>query len=140
VKKTVSAGGVVVGPDGRVLVVSQKGDSWSLPKGHVDPGETPLEAACREIGEESGIQDLILLEELGRYERPKIGKGGKGEDPSEIKVIVMFLFKTGDTDLCPADADNPEARWVERDDVASLLTHAKDKEFFNGVLGRLPEA
>lgn len=136
-KRALSAGGVVLGPDGRVLVVSQKGDSWSLPKGHVDAGETPLEAARREIAEESGITDLTLIGELGRYERPKIGRGGKGEDPSEIKEIVLFLFRTRQTELGPTDKDNPEARWVDRVEVAALLTHPKDKEFFRGILTRL---
>jgi 8-oxo-dGTP pyrophosphatase MutT (NUDIX family) len=139
-KRTVSAGGVVLGPGGRVLVVSQKGDSWSLPKGHLDPGETPLEAARREIAEEAGITDLTFLRELGSYERPRIAKGGKGDDPSEIKQIILYLFSTHQTELCPIDKDHPEARWVEKSEVAALLTHPKDKEFFSIIFEKLKEA
>lgn len=139
-KRTVSAGGVVFGPHGLVLVVSQKGDSWSLPKGHLDPGETPLEAARREIAEEAGVTDLTLIGELGSYERPRIAKGGVGDDPSEIKEIVLYLFRTSQTELCPADKDHPEARWVAKTDVAALLTHPKDKEFFLSVLPKLKGA
>jgi ADP-ribose pyrophosphatase YjhB (NUDIX family) len=131
-KKTHSAGGVVTNDEGKVLVVSQHGTSWSLPKGHLDPGESPLEAARREIYEESGIQELELVRELGTYERYKIGVDG-GEDRGELKVITMFLFRASEKELRPVDADNPEARWVERAKVASLLTHERDKEFFSNV-------
>ena len=128
-KERKSAGGVVISRTGKVLVVSQKGISWSLPKGGIDPGEVPLIAARREIYEESGLQDLTLLKELGSYWRYRIGKDGK-EDQSERKTITIFLFKTAEEHLKPVDPHNPEARWVEKDEVADLLTYPKDKEFF----------
>ena len=131
-KRTHSAGGVVTNNEGKVLVVSQHGTSWSLPKGHIDPGENALDAARREIYEESGIRDLELICELGTYERQKIGVDG-GEDRSELKVITMFLFRTGEEALKPVDPDNPEARWVEKSKVPLLLTHEKDREFFRGI-------
>jgi len=131
-RKTRSSGGVVTNDKGEVLVVSQHGTSWSLPKGHIDSGENELVAAKREIYEESGIRDLELVRELGSYERYKIGLDG-GEERSELKVITMFLFRTREKVLKPVDPDNPEAKWVEKSKVAQLLTHEKDKEFFRGV-------
>jgi ADP-ribose pyrophosphatase YjhB (NUDIX family) len=130
---TESAGGVVLNAEGRVLLVSQFGTSWSLPKGHLEDGETPLEAALREIREESGVSRLHLVRPLGSYSRHRIGADG-GEDRSELKTIHLFLFRTDETELAPADPDNPEARWVEREGVAPLLTHAKDREFFASIL------
>jgi len=50
-----SAGGVVVNQKGEVLVVSQKGTSWSLPKGHIEKGEEVLVAAKREITKNLGF-------------------------------------------------------------------------------------
>ena len=135
-RKTRSAGGVVTNAEGHVLVVSQRGTSWSLPKGHIDTGEDALMAARREIYEESGIWDLELVRELGSYERHKIGVNG-GDDRSELKIITMFLFRTKAMDLQPVDRDNPEARWVEKSKVAQLLTHRKDKAFFQGVQGTI---
>jgi 8-oxo-dGTP pyrophosphatase MutT (NUDIX family) len=131
-RKTRSAGGVVTNDEGEILVVSQRGTSWSLPKGHIDPGENALVAAKREIYEESGIRDLELIRKLGSYERHKIGLNG-GDERSELKMITMFLFRTREKVLKPVDPDNPEARWVEKSKVAQLLTHEKDKEFFRGV-------
>lgn len=129
---TVSAGGVVINQQGEVLVTSQNGTSWSLPKGHIDPGETPLEAAGREIMEESGITDLHYLRILGSYGRYKLGKDS-GEDTSEWKVLLFFLFNTRQTRLNPQDPRHPEARWVDPDEVGALLTHPKDKEFYSSI-------
>lgn len=128
-----SAGGVVIGPDGKVIVVNQNGDSWSLPKGHVDEGETALQAAKREIHEESGVTELELVKKLGEYERPRISKGGQGDDATEIKRIAMFLFTTTQQDLEPIDPGNPRAEWLGVDQVADRLTHQKDKEFYESV-------
>ena len=54
--KTMIAGGVVINEYDEIIVISQKGKikTWSLPKGHIEEGETELEAAKREIYEESG--------------------------------------------------------------------------------------
>lgn len=133
------AGGVVVNTHtGHILVVNQNNDSWSLPKGHVEDGETLLAAAQREITEESGITHIIPQARLGTYERLRIGKGGVGEDASERKTIHIYLFSTDEDTLLPRDLGNPEARWVPRKDVVNLLTHEKDKEFFQGILKDIP--
>jgi ADP-ribose pyrophosphatase YjhB (NUDIX family) len=132
-KVTRSAGGVVINDEGQVLVVSQHGTSWSLPKGHIEEGEDVIAAAKREIMEESGVLQLELMKEYPMYERMKIGLDG-GDDPSELKLIHMFLFKTSQMELHPNDTDNPEAIWVEPQNVAELLTHPKDKSFFESVL------
>ncbi len=135
-KETQSAGGIVVNGKGQIVVVSQKGTSWSLPKGHIEQGEDALTAARREIYEESGLSGLQLVEELGSYRRGKLGANGE-DDASESKTIFMFLFTTNERELRPLDTDNPEALWVDKDQVAALLTHPKDKEFFNRQLKNL---
>ena len=134
--KTKSAGGVVINQDGLVLVVNQNGTSWSLPKGHIEEGESEIEAAKRETHEESGIDQLELVKELGSYQRYKIGKDGS-EDQSELKTIFIYLFKTNQTALNPIDPDNPEAKWVSKEEVTELLTHPKDKEFFLSVIDKV---
>jgi 8-oxo-dGTP pyrophosphatase MutT (NUDIX family) len=134
--RTESAGGVVLNGAGQVLVVNQKGTSWSLPKGHVEEGEDALAAARREIYEETGVTQLEYEGECGTYTRYRIGADG-GEDESELKTIRMFLFRTKQSVLFPVDGDNPEARWVDKHQVSSFLTHPKDRQFFNSVLERL---
>lgn len=135
-KQAKIAGGVVINQDGLVVVVNQRRDSWSLPKGHIDEGENALEAAIREVHEESGISQLELISDLGTYQRYKIALGG-GDDTSELKTISMFLFKTDQSLLSPIDPGNPEARWVNKNEVADLLTHNKDKEFFLSIINKI---
>lgn len=124
------AGGVVWNPRLGVAVVNQNNNSWSLPKGHVESDETHLEAAIREIEEETGINKdhLEFVTTLGTYERTRVKRDPS--DPDEMRTITLFLFKTNHDTLAPIDPENPEARWVAIDEVSSLLTHPKDKEFF----------
>jgi 8-oxo-dGTP pyrophosphatase MutT (NUDIX family) len=134
-KQTESAGGIVVNAaTGLILVVSQYGISWSLPKGHIEEGEDKLAAALREIHEESGISQLEYVRDLGSYQRYRLSVMGS-EDRTELKIIHMFLFTTTEERLCPLDPENPEARWVERTRVAELLTHPEDREFFLKAIG-----
>lgn len=130
--KTKTAGGVVINKDGKVLVVSQEGISWSLPKGHIEDGENAREAAEREIYEESGIRDLEFAKDLGSYERHEIGLDG-GDDISKLKMIKMFLFRTKTIKSVSVDPKNPEIKWLGKDKVTGCLTHRKDKEFFESV-------
>ena len=134
-----TAGGVIVGPTGKVAVVNQNGNSWSLPKGGVDPGESLSQAAEREIKEETGIRKLEFVTELGTYQRQRIAISEGPKDDQEIKEITFFLYKTAETKLAPEDPDNPEARWVDIDNVSSLLTHTKDKAFFESIIPAIKE-
>lgn len=49
-----AAGGIVTDADGNMLLI-RRNDRWDLPKGKVEPGETLLQAALREVGEETGV-------------------------------------------------------------------------------------
>ena len=84
-----SAGGVVVRREGDALLVAlvQEGDreAYVLPKGHVEPGERPEDAARREIAEEAGLRDLVSLGPLGVRERLDF-------DKTSWKRTHYFLF------------------------------------------------
>ena len=131
-----SSGGVILNKIGEVCVVSQKGGSWSLPKGHIEDGEDTLTAARREIFEETGIRQLQLIRDLGSYSRHPRNKDGT-EDVSELKTIYLFLFRTDSTELKPIDPNNPQALWVNKEQVVDILSHPKDKEFFKSILSTL---
>ena len=128
-KYTQCAGGIILNDNNEVAVVNQNHDSWSLPKGHVDDGELILDAAIREIYEETGIEKVTFIKSLGDYGRFRIGLDGKN-DKSEFKTIHMFLFKSNQKKLTPIDPNNPEAKWIPYNKVDKLLTHPNDKEFF----------
>ena len=71
--------------------------AWSIPKGEIDPGEKPLEAAMREFREETGMEPPeSRLINLGQFQQSKrkniIIWAAEGElDPSELKSITFML-------------------------------------------------
>ena len=132
-KETKCAGGIIYNDKNEVVIVNQNHDSWSLPKGHVDPGESSLEAAVREIYEETGIKKPTYIRSLGKFKRYRIGLDGN-DDLSELKTIAIYLFKSNQINLQPIDPNNPEAIWVNVEEAYKLLSHKEDKSFFKKSL------
>jgi 8-oxo-dGTP pyrophosphatase MutT (NUDIX family) len=55
-----SAGGLVVLGSRILLISTQAGRRWQLPKGHIEEGETPEQAAVREVREETGVTSRVV--------------------------------------------------------------------------------
>ncbi|MFZ5429702.1 MAG: NUDIX hydrolase [Bacteroidota bacterium] len=117
-----AAGGVVRSVEG-YLFIYRRG-RWDLPKGKIDPGETPEEAALREVREETGLRMLNLVKPLPCtwhiYPNPQAG----GTEKRILKRTYWFLMEaTGGQPLIPeAGEDITEARWIKSEhleDVAS---------------------
>ena len=49
-----------------ILLIQDLKDRWTIPKGHIEEGETAQETAVREIGEEAGLHDVDMLGWLGK--------------------------------------------------------------------------
>ena len=103
----------------------------ALPKGHVDPGETPEQAATREVREEGGVE-TELLEKLGdvRYFYQRDGK-------RIFKRVRFFLFayRAGS----PEDHDDEveEARWMPLAEAATALSYAGEREMVTRALSAI---
>ena len=102
-----SAGGVIVRREaetGRVFVaLAREGNFTSLvlPKGGIDNGETPEQAARREITEEAGFTDLTLLADLGT-------RGRLGFERTMWLTTHYFLFETREINVTPTDPAHPQ--------------------------------
>jgi len=53
------AGGVLFNPQGQVLLIRDRQGYWCFPKGHLEDGESPLQAALREVEEETGVKGQV---------------------------------------------------------------------------------
>jgi len=122
-----SAGGVVIRGEDVVVVVPTRRDRrgqrvLALPKGHVDPGETPEQAAAREVREEGGIE-AELAEKLGdvRYWYQREGK-------RILKVVSFYLFeyRSGSTD--DHDHEIEEAHWMPLAEAAEALSYSGERD------------
>jgi len=97
-----------------------------------------MTALKRELDEETSLTNFKVIKKLGAYDRYRIGKDG-GEEKGELKTITFYLCTTNQNVLKPKDPENPEARWLEPDDVEALLTHPKDKDFYKSHLREIKE-
>jgi 8-oxo-dGTP pyrophosphatase MutT (NUDIX family) len=128
--REISAGGVVVrGEPGReqtvVIVPTRRAGDGSrvlaLPKGHVDPGETPLQAAAREVREETGI--VVAAEPVGELGESRYFYRRNGRTVGKTVTFFLFSYLSGNT----ADHDDEvlEARWID-------LRHARTELSYEG--------
>lgn len=107
-----AAGGLVFNSEGKALFIFRRG-RWDLPKGKVDPGETPPETALREVREETGIHQLVLKDHLTDTLHTYREKGKR-----MLKRTWWYAMDTTDTRLVPqAEEDIEKAVWVEMNDT-----------------------
>lgn len=133
-KESFSASGILVNNQGQIVLVLMDNEAWSFPKGHIDKNESVLDAAKREVEEETGVRSFELLEELGTYQRPC------ADDQNEIKNITLFLFKTSEVGLSPFAKDVTKAIWVDKTKATSILSSQEDRDFFESISEKLRDA
>jgi len=124
-----SSGGIVLNHKNQVALILQDNWMWGFPKGRSQKGEKLIDTAKREIFEEIGISELILIKKLGSYKRPFIDEN-REYDFNYIKTIHIFLFKTNDINLKPDYKETQKVEWVNRDKVSERLTIKEDREFY----------
>lgn len=100
---------------------------WFFPKGHIKAGESQLAAAHREIREELGEVDYVLLTKLGVIERLSTQTSGE----IVTKQIHMFLGWCSKPDiLTPTDPKIAEATWLPVATAVDLLRYPEDRAAF----------
>ena len=126
----ISAGGVAFrwqDSNLEVAIVSVKPKlRWQLPKGIVDPGESPSVTAVREVKEEAGIEtDLIKLIQTIEYWYRSV-KNGK---PVRFhKFVHFYLLEYKNGDVLNHDHEVEESRWVSVEEALQMLDFKSERE------------
>ena len=133
-----SAGGLVIDEDKANAVIIGRLDRkgrllWSLPKGHIEAGETAEEAAVREVEEETGI--------IGRVVAPlgTIDFWFVAEDRRVHKTVHHFLLQALGGELSDDDIEVAEVAWVPLDELEDRLAYADERRLIRRATELLEE-
>ncbi|MDQ1685872.1 MAG: hypothetical protein QOC82_2609 [Frankiaceae bacterium] len=139
-----SAGGLVLdrrGPEANGALIGRLDRRgrllWSLPKGHVERGETEEDTAVREVMEETGIRGAVVGK-LGTIDFWFVADGRRIH-----KTVHHFLLVATDPVnglvLSDEDVEVSEVAWVPLGEVASRLAYADERRLLERVPDLLPE-
>jgi 8-oxo-dGTP pyrophosphatase MutT (NUDIX family) len=141
VKRELSAGGVlvrIVGGRPHVAAIRPRGKpagTWVLPKGNIDPGETPAETALREVREETGVNGR-LVEKLGDVKYTYTWEGER-----IFKIVSFFLLRAGRGRIGAIEEEMrievDEARWLPLEDTPRLLAYGGERKMAAKARDRL---
>ncbi len=123
----ISAGGLVVDLSGERGLLIGRHDKrgrtlWSLPKGHIETGETPEAAALREVEEETGIVSKITRS-LGVIDFWFMADGKRIH-----KTVHHFLFSEVSGDLAPQISEVDVVDWFPLDEIATRLAYPDERK------------
>ena len=121
-----SAGGVVLDAEQANVALIGRLDRrgrllWSLPKGHIEEGETPEQTAVREVAEETGISSKVLRP-LGTIDYWFVADNRRIH-----KTVHHFLLQATDGELSDDDVEVTEVAWVALDDLDGRLAYADER-------------
>lgn len=135
-----SAGGLVVRRSGPSLSAAIIGRTdrrgrllWSLPKGHIEPGETAAEAAVREVEEETGIVGSVVAP-LGKIDYWFVADGRRVH-----KTVTHFLMNAIGGELSDEDAEVVAVAWVPLDDLGRRLAYADERRIATDAIRMLAD-
>lgn len=115
-----AAGGLVEHTDGRYLFI-YRNDKWDLPKGKIEKNEVIIDAAIREVMEETGVGDLMVTKPLNTTYHVFNSKG-----KFKLKKTYWFLMKSNyNAPLVPQEEENIQAAvWRSKTDFPLLMQNA----------------
>lgn len=124
-KMEFSAGGVVYFKDGcqsKAALILDSYGKWTFPKGHIEKGEKPEEAAKREVAEEIGITNITRTDLLG-----KIDYWFKAKNELIHKFVYFYLMQADkEIELQAQTSEITDAQWIEIEEVSKYLSYKAD--------------
>ncbi len=114
-----SAGGIVFNKYGQLLVI-RKNSVWDLPKGKIEKGETPEDAAIREVKEECGLDSLTIIQHI----KDTYHIFSRGEKRFLKKTYWYKMLYKGYKEPQPLKAEGiTEIRWIDPENVNQVFQY-----------------
>jgi putative (di)nucleoside polyphosphate hydrolase len=116
-----NVGLMLIAPDRRIFVGrrAKQSNAWQMPQGGVDDGETPVEAACRELWEEVGTTKALLLRESAKwlvYDVPETLRPahwkGRWHGQAQRWFALAFAGHDSDIDIAAHDQEFDAWQWM----------------------------
>ena len=119
--------GCIIENDGQVLLIrGRKSGVWSIPKGHVEPGESDTETAMREVREEVGLDPEILP---GGPYTLRYQKNGEID-----KTVLLFPASVKGRDFTIQQSEVSEARWCSFSEALRILRSDEWRDALRGYM------
>lgn len=107
----------------RYLLIQHHAGHWGFPKGHPNKGETPADAARRELAEETGIAAVELLDEPVFEERYYF----RVKDALVRKTVTYFIGLVADPAVTPQEEEIAAYAWGTHDETMARLSFKEGK-------------
>ncbi|HXG53284.1 MAG TPA: divalent cation tolerance protein CutA [candidate division Zixibacteria bacterium] len=136
--REVSAGGIVFRRRGGAYetVLIRVRHRWTLPKGHVEEGESTEQAALREVREETGLEGAVV-QKLGDIRYSYRDKSKEGEAIRIYKRVFFYLLRYVKGDVRDHDHEVEEARWFPMEQAIRRLKFATERKMVHRALSVL---
>ncbi|HSX41703.1 MAG TPA: NUDIX domain-containing protein [Candidatus Saccharimonadales bacterium] len=118
-----------------ILMIQDRMGRWTIPKGHVEEGESLEQTAIREVGEETGLHNISIKDKLD-----KIHFFYRKEGKLIFMTTHVFLMEAlGDTNaLVPEDSEGIiDAKWFKKDEALDLIEYKDTEKLFRMGLTKL---
>ncbi len=130
VKRARSAGGVVFRRENgqaSILLLRHESGKWMLPKGTIEPGETPEGVALREVAEETGISHVRVIADLGEE---RYYFFWRADDTYYDKTVRYYLLEfLGDEEAAPQNEEGFVAcEWVPLVEAMDRIKYKETRE------------
>lgn len=139
-RKQTSSGGIIYrktddNPVEVALISVRDGNTWCLPKGIIDKGETPEMTAVREVQEETGLLGNVI-DRLGTI---SYWYYIKGENIKCRKTVHFFLMEYISGSTSEHDSEVNDASWLPLEKALDLITFRGDRSILEKARSKLKE-
>jgi bis(5'-nucleosidyl)-tetraphosphatase len=111
------------------LLIQHQAGHWGFPKGHAEPGETPLEAACREFEEETGIRDYQVSESPSLVEVYRFVKAQKNKTQKTIeKTVTYFVAWVQSMQVMPQEKEIQGYLWLPYEAALTQISFEQSQQ------------